>query len=192
MSMNKNNDTNNNQSSEQFIELLGQPYDVKQVQAFLEPFGVKRIAKPDGPFQDDIIWSVKASVRIDVYRSPKINTLTGRDDLPADDWIIGAIHFLAPGSDDRIKKPFAGQLPKGITMNATPDEWIEAYGQPDIYEQGDWLGGSGPYLAWRKSDINISVEYETEEDSSVITCVKYCLIGCMGAWTSDYPKVFAP
>lgn len=111
-------DMNMNESSEQFVSLLGQPYDSKQVQVLLEPFGVKRVGKPDGPFQDDIIWSVKASVRIDVYRSPKINTLTGRDDLPRDEWVIGAIHFLAPGSDDRIKKPFSGQPPKGITMNA--------------------------------------------------------------------------
>ncbi|WP_366296624.1 hypothetical protein [Paenibacillus sp. AN1007] len=183
---------NMNESSEQFVKLLGQPYDSKQVQALLEPFGVKKVGKPDSPFQDDIIWSVKASVRIDVYRSPKINTLTERDDLPRDEWVIGAIHFLAPGSDDRIKKPFSGQLPKGITMNAAPDEWVAAYGQPDIYEQGDWLGGSGPYLAWRKSNMNISVEYETDENSSVITCVKFCLIGCMGAWKSDYPAVFAP
>ncbi|MBB6020080.1 hypothetical protein HNR77_001141 [Paenibacillus sp. JGP012] len=183
---------NRTQASEQLIELLGQPYDAKQIQAILEIFGVKRITKPDSPFQDDIIWSVKASVRIDVYRSPKINKLTGRDDLSGDQWIVGAILFLAPGSDDRIKKPFPGQLPKGITMDAKPDEWIKAYGQPDIYEQGDWLGGSGPYLAWRKSGINISVEYETDEDTSVLTCVKFCLIGCMGAWRSDYPEVFAP
>ncbi|WP_427050653.1 hypothetical protein [Paenibacillus sp. TC-CSREp1] len=30
-----------------------------------------RIMKPDSPFQDDIVWSVKASVRIAVYRSPE-------------------------------------------------------------------------------------------------------------------------
>lgn len=190
--MKRNMDHKQNQSSEQLIELLGQLYDAKQVQALMEPFGVKRMTKPEGPFHDDIIWSVKASVRIDVYRSPKINTLTGRDDFPTDEWIVGAIHFLAPGSDDRIKKTFPGQLPKGLTMNATPDDWIDAYGQPDIYEQGDWLGGSGPYLAWRKSSMNISVEYETDENSSVMTCVKFCLIGCMGAWKNDYPEVFAP
>lgn len=29
------------QASEQLIELLGQPYDAKQIQAILEPLGVK-------------------------------------------------------------------------------------------------------------------------------------------------------
>ncbi|WP_434751164.1 hypothetical protein [Paenibacillus amylolyticus] len=186
------NNKKNTSSSEQFIELLGQPYDSKQVQALLEPFGVKRVARPDSPFQDDIIWSVKASIRIDVYRSPKINELTGRDDLSSEEWIIGAIHFLAPGSDDRIKKPFPGQLPKGMTMNVAPDEWINAYGQPDIYEQGDWIGGSGPYLAWRKSGMNISVEYETDENDTRILCVTFCLIGCIGSWRKEYPEVFTP
>ncbi|PZT57140.1 hypothetical protein [Paenibacillus silvae] len=60
-----------NDNRTQASEQLGQPYDAKQIQAILEPFGVKRIAIPDSLFQDDIIWSVKASVRIDVYRSPE-------------------------------------------------------------------------------------------------------------------------
>lgn len=61
------------EASEQLIELLGHPYNPKQVQALLQPFGVKRMPFPNSYFNDDIIWSVKSSLRIDIYRAPKIN-----------------------------------------------------------------------------------------------------------------------
>jgi len=64
--------------------------------------------------------------------------------------------------------------------------------QPALYEEGDWLGGSGPFLAWRESGINVSIEYETDEDGSAMTCYTTCLVGCIGAWRKDYPEVFAP
>ncbi|RPK31215.1 hypothetical protein [Paenibacillus xylanexedens] len=131
--------------SEHLIAMLGQPYDSRRVQQVLQSFGVKRMPKASGYFIDDIIWSVKSSIRLDVYRSPKIHELTGRDDLNMDEWMIGAVHFLAPGSDDRINTPFPGQLPAGMTMNSTPDEFIREYGQPALYEEGEWLGGSGPF-----------------------------------------------
>ncbi|WP_339783604.1 hypothetical protein NSQ38_19405 [Paenibacillus sp. FSL R7-0313] len=178
--------------SEHLIAMLGQPYDSKCVQQVLQSFGVKLMPKAGGYFNDDIIWSVKSSIRLDVYRSPKIHELTGRDDLNTDEWIIGAVHFLAPGSDDRIHTPFPGQLPAGMTMNSTPDEFIREYGQPALYEVGEWLGGSGPFLAWCESGINVAIEYETNENGSAMTCYTACLVGCIGAWRKDYPEVFVP
>ncbi|RAI89722.1 hypothetical protein DET54_1135 [Paenibacillus pabuli] len=178
--------------SEHLIAMLGQPYDSRRVQQVLQSFGVKRMPKASGYFSDDIIWSVKSSIRLDVYRSPKLHELTGRDDLNTDEWMIGAVQFLAPGSDDRIHTPFPGQLPAGMTMNSTPDELIREYGQPALYEEGDWLGGSGPFLAWRESGINVAIEYETNEDGSAMTCYTACLVGCIGAWRKDYPEVFVP
>ncbi|MEY9094288.1 hypothetical protein [Paenibacillus sp. RC84] len=178
--------------SEQLIEMLGHPYSPKNVQALLQSFGIKRMPPANSYFNDDIIWSVKTSIRIDLYRAPKINDLTGLNYTKEDGWIIGAIHFLAPGSDDRIKTPFPGDLPKGITMRSTPDESIKAYGQPELDEECEWPGFSGRILAWRKPGINIAIQYaDSESGSRMISCTA-CLIGCIGAWRNDNPEVFAP
>lgn len=150
--------------SEQLIEMLGQPYHPKSVQALLQPFGVKRMPAPNSYFNDDIIWSVKSSIRIDIYRVPKINDLTGLSYSNEDGWIIGAIHFLAPGADDRIKSPFAGILPNGIQMSSTPEQAIKAYGLPALDEECEWSGFSGRILAWRKSGINIAIEFEDRDN----------------------------
>ncbi|MGN4125515.1 hypothetical protein ACMGD3_10965 [Lysinibacillus sphaericus] len=178
--------------SELLIDMLGHPYNQRNVQALLQSFGVKRMPAPNSYFNDDIIWSVKTSIRIDIYRAPKINDLTGRQYTDQDRWIIGAIHFLAPGSDDRIKAPFPGKLPNGITMSATPDESIKAYGQPELYEECWWPGFSGRILAWRKQGINIAIEYADSEVDRVMRSYTACLIGCIGAWRDDNPDVFAP
>jgi len=178
--------------SEQLIEMLGHPYSPRNVQALLQSFGVKRMPPPNSYFNDDIIWSVKTSIRIDIYRAPKINDLTGLNYTNQDEWIIGAIHFLAPGSDDRIKAPFPGKLPEGITMSSTPDESVTAYGQPELNEECEWPGFSGRILAWRKPGINIAIEYADSENDRVMRSYTACLIGCIGAWRNDNPEVFAP
>ncbi|WP_239618783.1 hypothetical protein [Cohnella mopanensis] len=178
--------------SEQLVEMLGHPYNPRNVQALLQSFGVKRMPPPNSYFNDDIIWSVKSSIRIDIYRAPKINDLTGLNYTNEDGWIIGAIHFLAPGADDRIKAPFPGKLPEGITMSSTPDDSIKAYGQPELDEECEWPGFSGRVLAWRKPGINIVVEYENREIDRVMIRHTVCLIGCIGAWRNDNPEVFAP
>ena len=164
----KGMDINMKEPSEQLIEMLGHPYNPRNVQALLQSFGVKRMPTPNSYFNDDIIWSVKSSIRIDIYRAPKINDITGLTYTNQDEWIIGAIHFLAPGSDDRIKAPFPGYLPKGITMSSTPDESIKAYGQPELDEECDWPAFSGRILAWRKPGINIAIEYANSEIDSVM------------------------
>ncbi|WP_159886938.1 hypothetical protein [Paenibacillus puerhi] len=178
--------------SEQLIEMLGHPYSPKCVQSLLQSFGVQRMPKPNSYFNDDIIWSVKSSIRIDIYRPPKINDLTGLKYTNQEEWIIGAIHFLAPGSDDRIRAPFPGYLPKGITMSSTPDESIKVYGQPELDEESEWPGFIGRILTWRKPGINIAIEYEYSESDSVMISYTACLIGCIGAWRNDSTEVFAP
>jgi len=81
--------------SELLIEMLGHPYNPRNVQALLQSFGVKRMPAPNSYFKDDIIWSVKTSIRFDIYRAPKINDLTGLEYTDQDEWIIGAIHFFS-------------------------------------------------------------------------------------------------
>jgi len=184
--------TNMTEPSEQLVEMLGQPYSPKSVQAILKSFGVKRMPSPNSYFNDDIIWSVKSSIRIDIYRPPKINDLTALNYINQDEWIIGAIHFLAPGSDDRIKAPYPGDLPKGITMESTPSDSIEAYGQPELDDRCEWPGFSGRILAWRKPGINIAIEYEDMETGYLMRSYTVCLIGCIGAWRNETPEVFAP
>ncbi|WP_028559656.1 hypothetical protein [Paenibacillus pinihumi] len=181
-----------NEASEQLIEMLGHPYIAKNVQSVLQSFGVKRMPAPNSYFNDDIIWSVKSSIRIDIYRMPKINDLTGLRYTNQDEWIIGAIHFLAPGSDDRIKSPFPGNLPAGIMMSSTPIESVKAYGQPELDEECEWPGFSGRLLAWRKPGINIAIEYAYSETQMRMRSYTACLIGCIGAWRNDNPEVFAP
>lgn len=78
----------------QLIGMLGQPYDSKRVQAVLKPYGVKRMPAPKSYFNDTMISCAKASLRMDLYRIPKINVLTGLHYTNPDEWIIGAIHFL--------------------------------------------------------------------------------------------------
>jgi len=178
-----------NAPSDRLTALLGHPYDPKSIQSLLQPFGVKRMPSPSSCFNDDIIWSAKASLRLDIYRAPKINDLTGLNYAPEDGWIIGSVHFLAPGSDDRIKAPFSGLLPEGVAMDASPEDAISAYGSPAMDEFTEWPGFSGRILAWRKSGINIVMEYE--EGTRLRSCT-FCLIGCIGAWRSDQPEIFAP
>jgi hypothetical protein len=180
------------EASEQLIQLLGHPYEPKQVQALLQSFGVKRMPAPNSYFNDDIIWSAKASLRIDVYRAPKINDLTELQYAAEDGWIIGAIHFLAPGADDRIKAPFPGSLPGGMTMSSTPEESIHEYGPPALDEECWRPGYSGRILAWRKPGINIVMEYEDIESARELRSYTACLIGCIGAWRNDNPEVYAP
>jgi hypothetical protein len=182
----------NHEPAVQLIAMLGQPYHPKHVQALLQPYGVKRMPVPSSSFNDDIIWCVKASIRIDVYRAPKLNLLTGLQYTDPDEWIIGAIHFLAPGSDDRIKAPYPGALPEGIAMDSTPEEAIAAYGPPQMDEECEWPGFSGRIIAWRKPGINIAMEYEDQGEARVLRSCTACLIGCIGAWKSDNPEVFAP
>lgn len=180
------------EAAEQLIQLLGQPYQAKQVQALLQSFGVKRMPSPNSYFNDDIIWSVKASLRIDLYRAPKINDLTGLQYTAEEGWIIGALHFLAPGADDQIKAPFAGILPKGITMSSTPDEAIQAYGPPALDEECWRPGYTGRILAWRQPSTNIVMDYEDNEGNLGLRSYTACLIGCIGAWRNDNPEVYAP
>jgi hypothetical protein len=180
------------EASEQLIELLGHPYNPKQVQALLQSFGVKRMPPPNSYFNDDIIWSGKASLRIDIYRAPKINDLTGLQYTEEEGWIIGALHFLAPEADDRIKAPFSGRLPEGMTMSSTPDESIKAYGPPELDEECWRPGYSGRIMAWRKPRINIVIEYEDNEIERGLRSYTACLIGCIGAWRNDNPEVYAP
>lgn len=180
------------EASVQLMELLGRPYDPKQVQTLLQVFGVKRVSPPISYFNDDIIWSVKSSLRIDIYRAPKINDLTGLSYTDEDGWIIGALHFMAPGADDRIKAPYSGGLPHGMTMNSTPEETIEAYGPADLDEECWRPGYSGRILAWRKPGINIVIEYEDKEADRRMRSYIACLIGCIGAWRNDHPAVYAP
>ncbi len=175
--------------SDLLTQSLGQPYNPKSIQTLLHPFGVKRMPSPSSYFNDDIIWSAKASIRLDIYRAPKINDLTGLNYSPEDGWIIGSVHFLAPGSDDRIKAPFPGQLPEGVSMDASPEDAISTYGPPAMDEFTEWPGFSGRILAWRKPTLNIVMEYE--EGSRLRSCT-VCLVGCIGAWRNDHPDIFAP
>ncbi len=181
-----------NEPAVQLIAMLGQPYHPKNVQALLQPYGVKRMPAPSSYFNDDIIWCVKASIRMDIYRAPKLNELTGLQNTHPDEWIIGAVHFLAPGSDDRIKAPYPGTLPDGITMSSPPEEPIAAYGPPELDEECEWPGFSGRIMAWRKPRINLALEYADAGGDRVLRSYTACLIGCIGAWKSDHPAVFAP
>ncbi len=177
------------QPSELLVQTLGHTYDAKAIQSMLAPLGVKRMPQPSSYFNDDIIWSAKASLRLDLYRAPKINDLTGLAYSPEDGWIVGAVHFLAPGSDDRIKAPYAGTLPGGLAMDTTPDDAIAAYGLPAMDEMTEWPGFSGRILAWRTPEINIAMEFE---DGTRLRSCTFCLIGCIGAWRNDQPEIFAP
>lgn len=183
---------NNHEPAVQLIAMLGQPYDPKRVQALLQPYGVKRMSAPKSTFNDDIIWCVKASLRIDVYRAPKLNLLTGLQYADTGEWIIGAVHFLASGSDNRIKVPYPGSLLKKIAMDSAPEEAIDAYGPPQMDEECEWPGFSGRIIAWRKSGINLVMEYEDKAEGRALRSCTACLVGCIGAWTSDNPEVFAP
>jgi hypothetical protein len=181
-----------NEPAVQLIAMLGQPYQPKVIQALLQPYGVKRMPAPSSYINDDIIWCVKASIRMDIYRAPKLNELTGLQYTDSDEWIIGAVHFLAPGSDDRIKTPYPGILPEGITMNSAPEEPIAAYGPPQLDEECEWPGFMGRIIAWRKPGINIALEYADQGEDSVLRSYTACLIGCIGAWRNDNPEVFVP
>lgn len=191
LNLNMNLDMNMSEPAVQLIAMLGQTYEPKRVQALLKPYGVRRMPAPNSYFNDDIIWCVKASIRIDIYRAPKLNELTGLQVADSDEWIIGAIHFLAPGSDDRIKAPYPGTLPEGITMSSAPEEAITAYGPPLMDEECEWPGFSGRIVAWRGPDTNVALEYEDSREDRVLRSYTACLIGCIGAWRSDNPEVFA-
>ncbi|WP_405114320.1 hypothetical protein MHH28_09675 [Paenibacillus sp. FSL K6-1217] len=180
------------QPSEQLVEMLGQPYDPKTIQALLKPYGVRRLPAPKSYFNDDIIWTAKSSLRMDLYRGPKLEALTGLQHPDPQEWIIGSVQFLAPGADDRIKTPYPGLLPGSLTLSSSPVEAMAAYGQPAMDEECEWPGFSGRILAWRGQGINIVLEYEDSRSGRVLKSCTACLIGCIGAWTSDNPEVFAP
>jgi len=180
------------EASEQLVDLLGQPYHPQQVQAVLQPLGIKRMPKPNSYFNDDIIWSAKASIRLDIYLPAKLRELTGSEYEDPEGWRIGSVHFLAPGADDRIKAPYAAPLPGGLTMASAPELAIEAYGTPQLDEDCEWPGFDGRILAWRKPGLNLAIEYEAGESGYAMRSYTACLIGCIGAWRSDHPAIFAP
>ncbi|OWA33980.1 hypothetical protein B9G55_16720 [Saccharibacillus sp. O16] len=175
--------------SDLLVQTLGQTYDPKAIQQMLLPLGIKRMPQPISYFNDDIIWSAKASLRLDVYRAPKINELTAHSYSPDDGWIVGCVHFLAPGSDDRIKAPYAGTLPGGLPMDTAPGDAIAAYGLPAMDEMTEWPGFSGRILAWRTPTLNIAMEFE---EGTMLRSCTFCLIGCIGSWRDDQPEIFAP
>lgn len=173
---------------EELIDMLGQPYDAAQVARLLGPLGVKRMPRPSSHFDDDIIWSAKSSLRIDVYRPRALSRLTGRDWEDGDVWLIGSVHFLAPEADSRIRTVFAGSLPSGLSMQSAPKALVAAFGAPQMDDET----GRSRLLAWRKPQVNIVAEYEDAGEAGSITNFVVCLIGCIGAWRHDDPEVFAP
>lgn len=175
--------------SELLVATLGHAYDAQATQKILQPLGVRRMPQPNSYFNDDILWSAKASLRLDLYRAPKINDLTERAYSPEDGWIVGAVHFLSPGADDRIKTPYAGLLPGGFSMDASPNDAIMAFGTPAMDEMTEWPGFSGRILAWRTPELNIAMEFE--EGARLRSCT-FCLIGCIGSWRREQPEIFAP
>lgn len=177
--------------SEQLIELLGKDYDRKSLAQLLQPFGVKRLPEADSCFGDDIIWSAKASLRIDVYRNPKLQELTSLR-LDTDNWVVGSVMFMAPGSDDRIKSSYAGRLPHALSMTSTPDEFLVAFGPAGLDEEVEWLTYSGRILAWRQDGINFVAKFAHRNSDVRLEYFMACLVGCVGAWRSENPKLFAP
>ena len=91
-------------ASQQLIALLGQPFDGKAIRDLLAGFEVKRVAAPNSPLSESIVWIAKASVRIDVYRPQQLSRLTGSACAAQADWLIGSVELLAPGSDSRMRK----------------------------------------------------------------------------------------
>lgn len=178
--------------SEQLVAMIGQPFDNKKVRELLGTVGVKRVANPDTPLNESIVWIPKASVRIDVYRSNELSALTGSSHPDRGDWIVGAVEFLAPGADDRIKTPFSGPLPMGLAMSSTPQDCIGAHGQPDLDEEHVRPGFSGHVLAWRKQGVNIAITFSGKDGGYTMINQTVCLIGCIGAWRYTHPEVFAP
>lgn len=178
--------------SEQLVAMIGQPFDNKKVREVLAVLGVKRVANPDTPLDTSIIWIPKASVRIDVYRSSELNELTGLSYPAQDEWIIGSVQFLAPGSDDRIKAPFPGPLPMSLAMSSMPQDCIDAHGLPDLDEEHERPGFSGRVLAWRKQGVNIAITFSGRAPECTMIDQTVCLIGCIGAWRYTNPEVFAP
>lgn len=177
---------------EELIDMLGQPYDAGKVARLLGPLGVKRMPRPSSHFDDDIIWSAKSSLRIDVYRPRALSRLTGRDWEDGDVWLIGSVHFLAPEADSRIRAVFAGSLPSGLSMRSAPEALVAVFGPPQMDDGIERPGHGGRLLAWRKPQVNIVAEYEDAGEAGSITSFVVCLIGCIGAWRHDDPEVFAP
>jgi len=179
--------------SKQLVAMIGQPFDGKKVRDVLGSLGVKRVSGP-GAFSlsEEIIWIPKASVRIDIYQAQKLNGLTGSGYPDEEGWIIGSVELLAPGSDDRIKAPFTGPLHMGLAISSTPQDCIDALGQPDLDEEHDRPGFSGRVLAWRKQHLNIAITFAGKGRESTMINHTVCLIGCIGAWRYTHPEVFAP
>ncbi|QWP75391.1 hypothetical protein J5226_17425 [Lysobacter sp. K5869] len=177
--------------SHSLIALLGQPFDHKHVRDLLRPLDVKRVASADSPLSESIVWIPKASLRLDVYRSQPLNKLTGSN-FSDPGWIVGAVRFLAPGSDTRIKAPFPAPLPHGLTMASSPQACVDAYGAPDLDEEHERPGFSGRVLAWRRPTTNIAITFAGLGRDSAMIDHTVCLIGCIGAWRYSNPEVFAP
>lgn len=131
--------------SEQLAAMIGQPFDNKKVREVLATRGVKRVANPDASWDESIVWIPKASVRIDAYRPSKLNKLTGLSYPAQDEWIIGAVEFLALRSDDRIKSPFPSPLPMSLAMSSMPQGCIDAHGLPDLDEEHERPGSPGGF-----------------------------------------------
>jgi hypothetical protein len=180
------------EASEELIGMLGRPYDARTIAGLLMPFGVKRMPSPSSPMDDDIIWSVKASLRMDVYRPRALARLTGRTWAEDGAWIIGSIHFLAPDADSRIRAMFPGRLPSGVGMESTPQDLLAAFGPARLDEETGRPGHRGQLLAWRGLHTNMVAEYAQRQDSLSMSSFVVCLIGCIGAWRRDDPQVFAP
>lgn len=179
-------------ASQQLIALLGQPFDGKAIRDVLAGFEVKRVAAPNSPLSESIVWIAKASVRIDVYRPQQLSRLTGSACAAQADWLIGSVELLAPGSDSRIKAPYPGPLPQGLSMRSTPQACIEAYGRPDLDEEHERPGFCGRVLAWRSQATNRAITFAGRGDDSAMIGYTACLIGCIGAWRYTQPEIFAP
>ena len=181
------------QASEQLIALLGHAFDGKAIRDVLAGWEVKRVAEPNSPLSESIVWIPKASVRIDVYRPQQLSKLTAAAcAAQPDDWLIGSVELLAPGSDNRIKAPFPGLLPQGLSMQSTPQACIDAYGEPDLDEEHERPGFSGRVLAWRLPTTNRAITFAGLGDDGTMLSYTACLIGCIGAWRSTQPEIFAP
>lgn len=175
--------------------MIGQPFDNKKVRDVVAGLGVKRVGAADngpGALSSSIIWIAKAAVRIDVYRPKELSQLTATPFADSDVWLVGSVQFLAAGADDRIKTPFAGPLPAGLTMDSTPQDCIAAYGPADLDDEHERPGFSGRVLGWRKGGLNTAITFDYKGGGCAMLNHTVCLVGCMGAWRYTYAEVFAP
>lgn len=79
-----------------------------------------------------------------------------------------------------------------LTMQSTPQACIDAYGEPDLDEEHERPGFSGRVLAWRLPTTNRAITFAGLGDDGTMLSYTACLIGCIGAWRSTQPEIFAP